>query len=399
MKINKNKIPKSYTSITISKMTEIKKLLNIVLKSTIFIHPQKINKPIVLYGAGSLGQMAKEFFDYFKIDFKYIVDKNAEKYINNNFWKNTKIIFPKDVPEKDKHKYTIIICIVTTPIIELLNQLNKDGWEDIRFFYDVTELYKNKYPINNGWFKEKFSLKEVKNIKKIYSKFSDDISRIQYTQFLAWRKMRLELLFENIEINTTNRFFIPKITKILTKKEIFVDCGAHIGAVIEKFLQITNNKYDSIYAIEPDKSNFKKLNEKLKIIPNTHPIKYALSNKNSNMNFYDGFGFASKLNKNGKNTIKTVTLDNLNITATFIKLHLEGGELNALTGATNTINKYRPIVVITAYHNSDGIEKIPSFLINNTKKYKLYFRLHSYGGTGAVFYAIPIERIRGELYD
>jgi len=157
-------------------------------------------------------------------------------------------------------------------------------------------------------------------------------------------------------------------------------------------LKIVKNKYKAVYAIEPDNASFKILEKKLGNTEKIKTIKFALSNKNSKEKFYDGFDFASKIDKKGKNLIKTAKLDSLNIEATFIKMHLEGGELNALKGATKTIKRQRPIVAVTLYHNQDGVWKIPLFLINNTKNYRYYMRMHSWAGTGAVFYAIPEEK-------
>ena len=294
----------------------------------------------------------------------------------------------------DKKDCLLVLCIVTTPLIALRDELTADGWKDIAFFYDVSEAYRDRYPLSNGWFLGKLNKKEKESIEKVFSSLADDISRAYYVQFLAWRKLRIELLFDGLEINNDNRFFIPEITGTLQENEVFVDCGAHKGFVTEKFLKTVNNKYKAIYAIEPDYANFEILETQLRDIPNTTTIKCALSDKNGEERFYQGFDFASKLSKNGNDLVKTVTLDSLKIPTTFIKMHLEGGELDVLKGAVNTIQKYRPIIAVTIYHNSDGVWKIPLYLMNYAKNYKYYMRLHSWGGTGAVFYAIPKERIK-----
>ncbi|MBU4375839.1 FkbM family methyltransferase [Patescibacteria group bacterium] len=388
---------KPYTSLSLSSQKDELDLLEEILSSNCELQPKKINKPVILYGAGSLGRMAKKFFNYLNIPFLYLVDKNANQLKKDKFWQNTKIIHPDDVDEIDKNKCLLVICIVTTPLIALRDELKDNGWKDTAFFYDVAENYCDKYPLNNGWFLGKINNKEKKQINKVYLKLDDDISRAHYLQFLAWRKLRIELLFTNLEINNNNRFFIPEIIDVLRKDEVFVDCGAHHGSVTEKFLKIVDNKYKNIYAIEPDKINFKILKAKLKNTPNLNTIELALSNKNDEAKFYQGFEFASKLDENGSKVIGTITLDSLNIKASFIKTHLEGGDLKALKGATNTIKKYRPIIAVTIYHNSDGVQKIPLFLLNNTKNYNYCLRLHSWGGTGAVFYAIPKERVKHKL--
>jgi len=385
---------KPYISIAISSSKEAYSLLEKILLSDNQLQPRKINKHIILYGAGELGKMAKDFFDYLNMPFLYVVDKNASQYKTDEFWQNTKIIHPDDVKETDKEDCLLVICIVTIPLIKLRDELKNNGWKDISFFYDISEAYRDRHPLSNGWFLDKFNEREKEFIRKVFSSLADDISRVYYIQFLLWRKLRIELLSDSLEINKDNRFFIPEVTNILQESEVFVDCGAHKGFITEKFLKIVNNKYKAIYMVEPDRYNLEILEHRLKDISSIKIIKCALSDKNGEGRFYQGFNFASKLNKLGKNNVKIVTIDSLNIPATFIKMHLEGGELKALKGTVDTIQKYRPIIAVTIYHNSDGVWGIPLFLINNTKNYKYYIRLHSWGGTGAVFYTIPEERIK-----
>ena len=395
MEKNKNlTLTPPYTSVTMLSLQRENELLQNILLSKIELFPRKIDKPVIIYGAGSLGKMAKDFFRCLDIPFLYVVDKNASKYKTDEHWQNVEIIHPDDVKKTDKEDCLLVVCIVTMPLMKLQDELKNNGWKDIAFFYDVSETYRDRYPLNNGWFLGKFNDKEKESIEKVFYSLADDISRAYYTQFLAWRKLRIELLFDGFEINEDNRFFIPEITGVLKESEVFVDCGAHKGFVTEKFLKTVNNKYKAIYVIEPDYANFETLEARLRNIPNTTILKCALSSKNGEERFYQGFDFASKLSKNGNDLAKTVMLDSLNIKATFIKMHLEGGELDALQGAVNTIQEYRPILVITIYHNSDGVWRIPLFLINNTKNYKYHMRLHSWGGTGAVFYAIPEEKIK-----
>lgn len=392
--MGKSKAPtlNSYTSISISSLQKGNEFLEQILSSKIKLFPRKIDKPVILYGAGSLGKMAKDFFDYLNIPFLYIVDRNASKYKNDKFWESVKIIHPDYVSEKDKKNSLLIICIATSPLIALQDELKNGGWKDVAFFYDVSEAYRGRYPLNNGWFLGKLDKKEKELVKKIFSALKDDASRAYYLQFLAWRKLRIELLFSGLKTNNDDRFFISEIVSALGEDEIFVDCGAHKGFVVEKFLRIVNNKYRAIYALEPDLDSYKIIKTRLKNISGIKIMKCAIGYKNAKERFYQGFDFASRLNKNGNVLIETKTLDSLNIRPTFIKMHLEGGELNALKGSMGIIQKLRPIIAVTIYHNPDGAWKIPFYLISNTKNYNYYIRLHSWGGTGAVFYALPKER-------
>ncbi len=368
------------------------KILEDILLSNLELLPRKLDKSIILYGAGSLGKMAKEFFKYLDIPFLYVVDKNAIQRKSDENWVDINIIHPDDVRDDDKKNCLLIVCIVTTPLIDLRDELRDDGWEDIAFFYDVSEGYRDQYPLSNGWFLGKTDDDELESIKEVYSLLNDDISRAYYLQFLAWRRLRIELLFENLTTNIDNRFFIHEITDVLHENEVFIDCGAHTGSVTKKFLNLVHNKYVTIYAIEPDKENFEILTRELNNIPKLNPIRCALSDKDGEKKFYQGYDYTSKLSTLGKDIVITNTLDSFNIKATFIKMHLEGGEFNAINGALDTIKKYRPILTVTLYHTSDGVWKIPLLIMTSLNDYSYIMRLHSWGGTGAVLYAIPKER-------
>ena len=396
--MRKAKKIKPYTSLLLSSLENKENILENIISSEINFKPREINKPIVIYGAGELGKMAKELFDHLNIKILYVLDKNSAFRKKEKYWKNIKIINPKNVKNKDKRTCLLVVCVAVSPLIKLRDQLKKDGWKDIIFFYDIAEFYRDSYPITNGWFLDKLKEKEKKNIKKVFSLLADNESKNNYLQFIAWHKLRAELLFKGLTKNKDNRFFPKEITNILHNNEFFVDAGAHKGSVVEKFIQATDRKYKSIYAIEPDRNSLEILENKLKNVSNVKIIKKALGNRNKEGTFFQGFNFISKLSKNGNSLVRAVTLDSLKINATFIKMHLEGGELNALKGSANTIKKHRSIIAVTIYHNSDGAWGIPLFLMNNTKNYKYYIRSDSWGGTGVVFYAIPKERYKKVYY-
>jgi FkbM family methyltransferase len=356
-----------YTSITDPSPEGIDNLFRSVLDTDTELFPRKADKPVILYGAGNLGKMAKNFFTHLNLPFLYVVDKNASQYRADAFWKGIRVIHPDDVASDDKKNALLVICIVTMPLIKLRDDLLAAGWEDIAFFYDVSEAYCDCHPLSNGWFINKLSSGEKESIKKVYSFLTDDTSRLHYLQFIAWRRMRIELLLKDVVIDGSNRFFITEITNCIKDNETFIDCGAHKGTVTEKFITIVNGNYQEIYAIEPDEINFGILLSRLGEYTHIKLLQSALSDSNYSGTFCEGFDYASKLSEHGSTMVNAITLDSLNIPATFIKMHLEGGELKALRGATRTIQKHRPVLAVTLYHSSDGAWEIPLYLISNLK--------------------------------
>ena len=51
------------------------------------IRPKKINRPLVLYGAGDLGRMAKAYFDRIGIKVQFVVDRSADKLQYDEYWR------------------------------------------------------------------------------------------------------------------------------------------------------------------------------------------------------------------------------------------------------------------------------------------------------------------------
>ncbi|MCK4859473.1 MAG: hypothetical protein KAS87_02825, partial [Candidatus Omnitrophica bacterium] len=157
MKHDKSLELNSYSSVimNIPTFAEGSKVLEQILTSDGALLPRHIDKQVILYGAGSLGKMAKDFFEYLNIPFLYFVDKNSVLHNSDADWSDIDIIKPDEVKEADKKNCLLIVCIVTTQLIALRDELKADGWADIAFFYDVCEAYSDRYPLSNGWFLNK----------------------------------------------------------------------------------------------------------------------------------------------------------------------------------------------------------------------------------------------------
>jgi len=73
---------------------------------------------------------------------------------------------------------------------------------------------------------------------------------------------------------------------------------------------------------------------------------------------------------------------------TYIKMDIEGAELNALKGAANTIKKNKPRLAICVYHKPEDILEIPVFLSELVPSYQFYLRHHSQYYIETVLYAV-----------
>lgn len=163
--------------------------------------------------------------------------------------------------------------------------------------------------------------------------------------------------------------------------DIIISGGAYHGESSIWFAdRIKQN--GKIYSFEADKDNFNNFQEN--IIENNLTdiiigINKCLWDKNRkvslNKNNIDNASFCSE-EKEG-DIIDAITIDYFveqnNIkNVDFIKLDIEGAEINAIKGAVETINKFKPKICISVYHNVNDIFEIPLLLKSILPDYKLY---------------------------
>lgn len=72
----------------------------------------------------------------------------------------------------------------------------------------------------------------------------------------------------------------------------------------------------------------------------------------------------------------------------FIKMDIEGAEMDAIDGAMKIIREFKPRLAISAYHKPDDLWEIPIKLKSLNPNYKLYFGHHSPINWESVFYAV-----------
>jgi FkbM family methyltransferase len=358
------------------------------------------DRPLALYGAGNLGRMARDFLKTVWLDFDFVVDRNAAALRDSPDWQGMTLYHPDEVPDALKQSHLLLVSVVLAPYVPIETELLQAGFRHVVPFYDFTENFRQIHPLANGWHAGAFSDSDKAMTKLAVESWSDDISRAHHLAFLAWRALRQEWTFETAPVTIGDRFFIPEIMFVLDDHEVFLDCGAHHGTVTRKFSDAVHGRWQRIVAIEPDEANAEVLNRS---IADAWPdaaqrrpefLATVLGAATGTTTFHDGLGYASQVSPTGHRQAEMQPIDGLGLAPTFIKLHLEGHELEALKGARQTLLKHRPIVVATVYHNDDGIWRTPLWLMKTLKDYRLLFRLHSYCGTSAVIYAIPAERER-----
>ncbi|MCI0764731.1 FkbM family methyltransferase [Bacillus sp. TL12] len=155
-------------------------------------------------------------------------------------------------------------------------------------------------------------------------------------------------------------YYIMNLLKtIIDPKSICLDIGANIGLISLALSYLANN--GKVYSFEPSQKNYSYLVRNIKVnkIDNILPFNLGIYNENANMRFCDisdGGGWSFVYNNRESiatpnQDIMCVKLDDWikaeNVTKIdFIKIDTEGSELKALFGALNTIQLWKPDIII-----------------------------------------------------
>ena len=237
-----------------------------------------------------------------------------------------------------------------------------------------------------------------KKIDVIINMLADEESKRIYTKAVLYRQTGL--LYHRPGKSYGYQYF-PHDIIYTNENEVFCDCGAFTGDTIQDFVKVTNNKFKKIVAFEPDSNNFMKLKELSNMDTRIVPLNSGVWDHSGTINFYAGNTAVSRVEdvKNGCSMSSSTHLVSIQMKAidsviecsdiTFIKMDIEGSEMNALKGALLTIKKNRPKLAICIYHSDDDMVNIPEYLYSNLDNYSFYIRHYSYTFTETVLYAIP----------
>jgi len=177
--------------------------------------------------------------------------------------------------------------------------------------------------------------------------------------------------------------------------EFLIDCGAFTGDTIDEFVKFVPN-YKGIISFEATPSSFEVLKKKYGDNPKIQLIKKGVWSEVTEMAFtdspdYEGAGNGIGIGS-GQNviTVKTTSIDALELRekVTFIKMDIEGAELEALKGAKNTILRDKPRLAICIYHSNDDMIRIAEWIHELVPDYKLFVRHHWHNSWETTLYGV-----------
>jgi len=183
------------------------------------------------------------------------------------------------------------------------------------------------------------------------------------------------------------------------ENEFLIDCGAYDGNTIDDFIKFVPN-FKGIVSFEATPATFKILKKNYGNNPKIQLINKAVWSEAKKLVFNmdsktsgDYIGAGNSINPIQCDNVISIEIEATSIDAlelqekvTFIKMDIEGAELEALKGAKETILRDKPKLAIAIYHSNEDMFCIAEYIHEICPEYKLYVKHHWINATETVLY-------------
>lgn len=332
---------------------------------------------VVFYGCGMIfPEILANWRELLGQDISYVCDADPAKW--GKSFEGLECISPTRLLEI---KDDAVVFITAGKLLETGDSLKKLGIDNCHPIY-----YRD---IRFGRMAEYDSAAAHEKLSQAYKLLADSASQRVFATLMQRIFQGSSDLGLMASICENDQYF-PRDIFPLNGHESFADIGAFDGDTVVEFLKHANGKFDNIYAFELCRNNFDKLQTAVSGYPNhshihcfntgcwdsREEVKYNMDRSSSTIGKGITTGWVDRLD--------SMLADK---PVTFIKMDIEGAEMNALRGAENIIRTQKPKMAVCVYHDLRHFYEVPLYLKSLVPEYKIYFRHHTQSCYETVCYA------------
>lgn len=357
------------------------------------------NKPIVVFGCGSLAREATRRIHLAGLDVDAYCEGN-EFYRDGQIFEGKKVIHIEKLCELYKECALVLAASGDNVYHYMANIKNSKKFPcDIYSIYDKNALYEMQY----SWI-----IDHQSELNETYNMLADEDSKKIFLAFINAKAncIKADALEKNAlyKMWDPNQYFNDLYPENLFDKHVLLDCGAYIGDTAQAFLEFLKDtkKELEVYAFEPDDQNFEELKFVAQKDDRIKPFHYGVGERTEKLYFeMEGTSRSKQVPYETDYIIDVVNIDemfnkrSLDHSVSIIKMDLEGAEAGALRGMRELISENMPMLAICVYHKAEDLIEIPKLIkqieqeTSKTVQYKYYLRHHSNTVAELVFYAVP----------
>lgn len=321
-------------------------------------------KPVVIYGMGNGAEKIIANLKDYGVEVSDIFA--SDEFVRGHSFLGYKVMKYSDIC--DKYEDFNVVLAFASHLEDVLERIKNISREHTVLAPDVPVA-------GGGLFTVEFVKENESKFDFVYEHLADEESKRVYLDIINFKiSGKVEYLFGSF---CDKRAVYRDILR-LTDSEAIVDLGAYDGDTIREFTDFTGGKYKHIYALEPDKRNFKKLAKNTENMANTDIYNMGAWSKRDTLIFDTQAGRNSRLSSKGE-PVEVTDIDSLiTCPVTLLKMDIEGSELQALCGAEKIIKKYKPKLYICAYHRNEDLFTLPIKILQLDERYRIFFRHSAY---------------------
>ena len=329
---------------------------------------QKTAKPIVLYGMGNGADKIVDWCEEHSV--KIAGFFASDEFVRGQVFRGFEVKKYSDIIVEFGEDILVVIAFASERP-EVLARF-KELAEAHETVAPHLSLFEEPETVSTAWL-----AKYEAELQKVYDNLADDVSRETFAAVLNYKLSgKVEYLF----VCDTAREEDLRQLFTFGENEVYMDLGAYNGDTVQEFLNLVDGKYEHIIAVEPDRRNCKKLCAMAEELGEITVHECGVWSELGELGFSDSGGRQSTFLAVQKKTVPVNSIDNLadGKAVSYIKMDVEGAEVQAIEGGRDVIQKFAPKMFVAAYHYDVDVFRLPLLLWKLVPEYKIFFRKHPY---------------------
>jgi FkbM family methyltransferase len=349
--------------------------------------------PIVLFGAGPLGEMTIGHMRRIGRLPVALADNNKERW--GTLFQGIPIFSPGEVIRKYAKVARFLVTIYNGSCIR--RELEAAGCACVSHFADFYFEHAGEFLPFCGLATRSAVLHAWPDVAAAADIWHDARSSQEYRAQLSWR-----LRLPNSDLPThdpSTHCYFPAGLYQFAENEVLLDCGAFDGDSLQRYFSIRPpGTRPTIVAFEPDPGSFSRLAKYAETLKENREADIrieprAVAGHSGTIGFTALGSVTSGVAEGNTNTVPCVAIDDLDLAPTLVKMDVEGFELQALQGAAHSVQRHQPVLAVSLYHHAADLWTIPLYVKALVPDYRLFLRRYAEDCWEQILYAVPDSRL------